>query len=196
MRIAILAAAAACLANGPALAETMTCKTLIEHSAADTDNPWQTVNDGVMGGLSSGGSVLSDGALLFKGVTNTNGGGFSSIRIPVERGAMAGADHLKVHMKRDVRTYSMTLRTNVTSFGRRIAFRTDIQGSPEGEWGDGVLKFDRLKASIWGRSVPDAVFDPAEVVEMGIIIYDGEDGPFEMNLSKIEACSADADTGA
>ncbi|MEM1087110.1 MAG: CIA30 family protein [Pseudomonadota bacterium] len=196
MRLALLAAAAACLATGPALAETMTCKTLIEHSTNDTDNPWQTVNDGVMGGLSSGGSVLSDGTLLFKGVTNTNGGGFSSIRIPVERGAVAGADHLKVHMKRDARTYSMTLRTNVTSYGRRIAFRTDIKGSPEGEWGDGVLKFENLEASIWGRSVPDAVFDPAEVVEIGIIIYDGQDGPFEMNLRKIEACRTEPNADA
>ena len=121
MRIIMTALLALCLIGSPAMAETMTCKTLIEHSEADTENPWQTVNDGVMGGLSSGGSILSDGVLLFKGVTNTNGGGFSSIRMTLPRGAMAGADHLKVRMKRDARAYSMTLRTNVRSFGRRFA---------------------------------------------------------------------------
>ncbi|MEL6825954.1 MAG: CIA30 family protein [Pseudomonadota bacterium] len=170
------------------MAEAQSCKTLLEHSPNDTANPWRTVNDGVMGGLSDGGSVLEDGALTFAGVTNTNGGGFSSIRLRVAPGSMAGADRLKVHMKRDARTYSMTLRTNVMSYGRRIAFRAPIVTSSEDEWGDGVLAFDTLKASIWGRSVPDAFFDPGEVVEIGLIIYDGKDGPFEMQLKRIEAC--------
>ncbi|MEL6861992.1 MAG: CIA30 family protein [Pseudomonadota bacterium] len=171
------------------MAEAETCQTLLEHSVSDTANPWRTVNDGVMGGLSEGGSVLKEGALRFEGVTNTNGGGFSSIRLRLPPGVMAGASRLKVHMKRDARTYSMTLRTNVTSYNRRIAFRAPILDAPEGEWGDGILAFDTLKASIWGRSVPDAVFDPSEVVEIGLIIYDGQDGPFEMDLKRIEVCS-------
>lgn len=45
-----------------------------------------------------------------------------------------------------------------------------------------------LEASIRGQPVPDAVFDPSEVVEIGIIIYDGKDGPFEMKLKRIETC--------
>lgn len=196
MRNLIAALLLAGLANTPAQAdmtadtqaETMTCTTITEHADSDASNPWRTVNDGVMGGRSSGGSHLSGGVLEFAGETNTNGGGFSSIRMEVPRGAMAGADHLKVYMNRDARSYSLTLRTNVRSFGRRIAFRGSIEGAPAGEWGAGRLSFDQLKASIWGRPIPDAVFDPAEVVELGLIIYDGEDGPFSMQLKRIEAC--------
>ena len=188
MRISIVALIAASLLGGPAMAETRSCKTLLEHTEGETDNPWRTVTDGVLGGLSDGGSVLQDGALTFSGITNTNGGGFSSIRMRVAPGLMTGAERLKVHMKRDARTYSMTLRTNVTSYRRRIAFRAPITGAGVGEWSDGELSFDTLKASIWGRPVPDAVFDPSEVVEIGLIIYDGKDGPFEMQLKRIEAC--------
>ena len=182
------------LAGGPALADTYSCRTVIEHTETDTSNPWQTVNDGVMGGRSSGGSNLQSGTLVFAGVTNTNGGGFSSIRMRVPRGTLTGADHLKVHMKRDARDYAMTLRTNVRSFGRRIAFRGPLSGTPEGNWGDAVLSFESLRASIWGRGVRGAVFDPGEVVEIGLIIYDGRDGPFEMELKRIEACSLNAQT--
>ena len=189
MKVVVTAVISAGLLGGSAVAQTKSCKTLLEHSEGQTENPWRTVNDGVMGGLSDGGSVLQNGALTFSGVTNTNGGGFSSIRMRTAPGAIAEADHLKIHMKRDARTYSMTLRTNVTSYQRRIAFRSAITGAPEGEWGDGILSFDTLKASIWGRPVPDAVFDPSEVVEIGLIIYDGKDGPFEMQLKRIEACS-------
>ena len=190
MRRYLIAAFAVFISGEPVMAEDSNCRTLIEHSESDTANPWRTVNDAVMGGRSTGGSTLRAGVLLFAGSTNTNGGGFSSIRLPVERGSLAGADHLKLHMQRDARAYSVTLRTNVRLFGRRIAFRAPIADAPEAEWGDGVLRFDRLKASLNGRSVSGAVFDPGEAVEVGLIIYDGEDGPFEMRLKRIEACSA------
>ncbi|MEQ3746138.1 MAG: CIA30 family protein [Henriciella sp.] len=188
MRIALTALVLAYILGGQAVAETQSCTTLLEHTENETENPWNTVNDGVMGGRSEGGSFLEDDLLTFAGITNTNGGGFSSIRLSVPRGAMAGANHLKVHMKADARTYSMTIRTNAKSYGRRIAFRAPIIGAPQAKWGDGVLSFETLKASIWGRPVTDAVFDPSDVVEIGLIIYDGEDGPFEMQLKRIEAC--------
>lgn len=171
-----------------ALAETDTCTTIIEHTEADNENPWRTVNDGVMGGLSSGTSSLEEGVLSFAGITNTNGGGFSSVRLKVPRGVMAGTSNIKVHMKRDARSYSLTLRTNVRSYGRRVAFRGPLIKAPEGKWGVGVLSFDSLQASFRGRVVSNAVFDPAEVVELGLIIYDGKDGPFAMQLQRIEAC--------
>ncbi|MEM1106753.1 MAG: CIA30 family protein [Pseudomonadota bacterium] len=190
MRGLLIAIVSLGIMAAPAFAEAGMCTTLIEHSDADTENPWRTINDGVMGGRSSGGSALAGGALVFRGVTNTNGGGFSSIRLPIARGALAGADHLRVHMKRDARTYSVTLRTDIRRFGRPIAFRAPIVDAPEGAWGDWALVFDTLKASFDGTAVPDAVFDPAEATEIGIIIYDGRDGPFEMALKRIEACAA------
>ncbi|MEM9377105.1 MAG: CIA30 family protein [Pseudomonadota bacterium] len=194
MRYLIPAILSVGLIGGPAMAETQICTTIIEHHADDQDNPWQTVNDGVMGGLSSGGSALQDDGLVFSGITNTNGGGFSSVRVALPAGLMDGADHLKVHMKRDARTYSLTLRTNVTSFGRRVAFRAPIENAPQGAWGDGILSFENLRASIWGRTVRNAKFDPSDVVELGLIIYDGADGPFEMKLKRIEACRSTVST--
>ena len=41
---------------------------------------WRIVNDNVMGGRSRGDFEISEESLSFFGVTNTNGGGFSSIR--------------------------------------------------------------------------------------------------------------------
>lgn len=170
------------------MAESNSCITILEHRDTDTENPWQTVNDGVMGGLSSGGSILDKGVLSFSGITNTNGGGFSSVRLQVAPGVMAEANRIKVYMKRDARSYSLTMRTNVRSFGRRVAFRGPVVEAAIGEWSYGILFFDSLKASIRGQPVPNAIFDPAEVVELGLIIYDGKDGPFDMQLKRIEAC--------
>ena len=41
---------------------------------------WRIVNDNVMGGRSRGHFEISEQSLSFFGTTNTNGGGFSSIR--------------------------------------------------------------------------------------------------------------------
>ena len=46
----------------------------------DASSKWVTVNDNVMGGRSKGGFVIKKDRLIFSGATNTNGGGFSSIR--------------------------------------------------------------------------------------------------------------------
>ena len=48
--------------------------------------PWRSINDGVMGGLSSGGMRLEDGIAVFSGTLSLeNNGGFSSVRsIPAE----------------------------------------------------------------------------------------------------------------
>lgn len=188
MRLFVLLVLSACLTEGRLVAQAEICETLAEHSGAAEESTWQSVNDNVMGGRSSGGVELENGVVTFAGVTNTNGGGFSSIRLRVQRGTLTGADYLKVQVKRDARAYSMTLRTNLRSYGRRVAFRGPLLGAPEGGWGEGVLSFETLEASIWGRSVPDAKFDPGEVIELGMIIYDGNDGPFEIQFKQIEAC--------
>jgi len=171
------------------MAETSSCITILEHRDTDTENPWETVNDGVMGGLSSGGSFLDNGVLSFSGATNTNGGGFSSVRLKLSPGVIAETKIIKVYMKRDARSYSLTMRTNVRSYGRRVAFRGPILEATIGEWSYGILSFDSLKASIWGQPVSNAIFDPSKVVELGLIIYDGKDGPFNMQLKRIEACN-------
>ena len=52
----------------------------------DREGPgWYVVNDDVMGGRSEGNFKVEQGELRFAGRTNTDGGGFSSIRTrPVE----------------------------------------------------------------------------------------------------------------
>lgn len=67
----------------PAIAETKedtSDMTLLSFESPDEARAWFTVNDNVMGGRSLGNSAHMNDVLLFAGSTNTNGGGFSSIR--------------------------------------------------------------------------------------------------------------------
>ena len=58
----------------------MQTPTPIRFDQPDASRQWVTVNDNVMGGRSIGDFTIKEGKLVFRGSTNTNGGGFSSIR--------------------------------------------------------------------------------------------------------------------
>lgn len=149
---------------------------------------WRPVNDGVMGGRSSGGPRFEDDRMIFEGVINTNGGGFSSVRAPVLRGYLADMSALKLRVKSDGRGYKLTLRTSMTFRGRSVAFQAPIPKTTPGDWVEVSLPFSDLEASIFGRPIGDVPFDAADVRTIGIILSDGQDGPFKLELDWLEAC--------
>lgn len=155
---------------------------------SETAIGWEAVNDGVMGGKSSGGSSVENSSLVFAGVLNTDGGGFSSVRTPMTRGDLAGSSGLTLRVKSDGRAYKLALQTNKKNLFRSISFNLNIPVTPAGEWQEITAKFEDVKASIWGRSLSNVEFDPAKVKELGVIIADGKDGPFRLEVAWIKSC--------
>ncbi|WP_418152455.1 CIA30 family protein [Litorimonas sp. RW-G-Af-16] len=126
--------------------------------------------------------------MVFDGVINTNGGGFSSVRRDVTPGLLREATGLTLNVRSDGREYKVTMKTQARLRGRYISFQGVIPPSAPGEWAVVTVNFDDLKASIFGRPVRGASFAPAEVSEIGIIIADGQDGPFELHVKDIASC--------
>lgn len=149
---------------------------------------WRAVNDGVMGGKSLGGPRFENDHMLFEGVINTNGGGFSSIRKDITPGSLKDASGLKLRTKPDGRNYKLTFRTDARHRGRLISFQGAIPQSKAGQWSDVTVSFDDLTASLFGQPVKGKAFDNAAVQEIGIIIADGQDGPFRLEVDWIKAC--------
>ncbi len=150
---------------------------------------WKTVLDGVMGGRSTGNRFPQDGHMVFKGNINTNGGGFSSIRRVISRGDMSGAEALKLRLKQDGRAYRLTFRTEARLRGRSISYQLDIPKTPKGEWAEVTVPLKDFRTSIFGYDVTAPPFNPEEVREMGIILADGVDGPFQIELAEISCTS-------
>ena len=147
--------------------------------------PWQTVLDGVMGGRSTGTRVFEDGAMVFQGTINTNGGGFSSICLPVQPGALDGAGAVTLRIKPDGRAYTLTFRTDQRYRTRPVSFQAPIPQTPPGEWADVRVPLDGLNASVFGRDVPVDTFNQDEVREIGILLADGVDGPFRLEIASL-----------
>ncbi len=75
-----------------------------------TNMGWRVVNDSVMGGRSRGNLEITDEKLIFTGSTNTNGGGFSSIRSKRLRLNFGDHEKLRIKLRGDGREY--TFRVN------------------------------------------------------------------------------------
>lgn len=173
-----------------AQAKTMNngCAMNIDFRTETVSQEWRAVNDGVMGGLSSGGPNFEKGHMTFAGIINTNGGGFSSVRTSAKLGELANTKSLALRVKSDGRAYRVTMRTNATYGWRRISFQAPINTQKIGEWETVEVSYDDLRASIFGRPIRGASFDKSEVVEIGLILSDGQDGPFSLEVESIKAC--------
>ena len=160
----------------------------IDFDTSAETRAWRAVNDGVMGGLSSGGPRFDNGQMIFQGVINTNGGGFSSVRSSVPKGALSNASGIKLRVRTDGRDYKLTLRSSAAWRGRRVSFQAPIPPSKAGEWTEVSVPFSDLRGTIFGRAVRGAEFDKDAVVELGIILADGRDGPFRLDVDWITNC--------
>jgi NADH dehydrogenase [ubiquinone] 1 alpha subcomplex assembly factor 1 len=160
---------------------------LASFDAKNVAEGWKTVNDNVMGGRSKGGPKFSNGILTFTGATNTNGGGFSSIRTKAGDYDLSGKSGLLIRMRGDGRTYKAELRTNVTNGRREVPFRADFK-TVKDEWREVFLPLESFSPTRFGRTLKNPpALDPAKISSFGFMIYDKKDGDFTLEVDWVKA---------
>jgi len=142
---------------------------------------WRVVNDNVMGGRSSGGFDVSEGVLVFSGVTNTNGGGFSSIRSTPRQLDLGDYSSLGLSFRGDGRTYTFRLKSNKSAIAYWAEFPTENNA-----WQEVMIPFASFQPRWRGRILDEPPIEPSEINELGIMIYDANDGPFRLEVDTIK----------
>ena len=183
------AAAAAEAAPGPAVEEAPGVPLVDLHDPEDNAR-WRMVNDDVMGGRSIGGVSFEGGVMTFSGSINTDGGGFSSVRRPLPEGALKGMDRVFLRVRAvDDRPYRVNFRDGAGGGrrdGRSVLHRFDLPITEPGAWETVEVRFADLVPSVRGDPRPGLPrFEPGEAVEMGFILNDTGDGPFELQVSGV-----------
>jgi len=170
-------------------------KLLMDFSDAAVARQWQSVNDGVMGGISEGNfRITDDETLAFSGnLSLENNGGFASIRTrPADLG-LGGYDTIAVRIKGDGRTYSINLRTA----SRRAAgsYRAPIE-TEKNRWIKVRIPLQSFTYTAYGRRVAAAPLRAKDIQSVGFTLSDKQPGPFKMEVSSIRAEKAGADLAA
>lgn len=164
---------------------------LTDFTSSSADLGWYVVNDNVMGGRSVGDFEQAQGILRFAGRTNTNGGGFSSIRTKPLRLDLANHAGIRVRVQGDGRRYTWRLTTGARWRGRQVSYWADFD-TQKGTWSTVDIAFSSFVPRFRGDRLNGPVLEPGEITGMGLMIYDGQDGRFELHLASVEAYVADA----
>lgn len=159
---------------------------LFRFDGQDVARPWQTVNDGVMGGRSDGRfKINQDKKLEFFGTLSLeNNGGFASVRA---RGAKLGlkrGDVIVARVRGDGRQYNFNLYSQRTRYSYRQAFKTE-----KDKWIEVEIPVDKFAATWRGRVFPSEKLDPSDVNGLGILLGDKKAGPFKLEVDWIKAAA-------
>jgi len=165
-----------------------TCVTLADFSSDDANSQWLVVNDNVMGGRSLGDRSFNNGTMTFTGSINTNGGGFSSLRLPLPPQSLAVVEWVTVRARSDGRTYLLTFSDGLEGRSRRISFRAPMEFTTPGDWETVTIQLADLYAASFGQPVAAEPFRADLATRLGIMLSDGVDGEFELEIDSIEAC--------
>lgn len=166
------------------------CLRLADFDDAEANQRWLVVNDNVMGGQSLGGLSFEAGTLIFEGDINTDGGGFSSLRLPLDPGVLTPFGRVELRARPDDRSYMVTFDDGLPGRDRRVSHRAPIGFGTAGEWQTVSVAFDELFPAIFGRPIDDLPFRPDLATRMGLMISDGFDGPFRLEVDWIDVCAS------
>jgi monofunctional biosynthetic peptidoglycan transglycosylase len=145
--------------------------------------PWQAVNDGVMGGISSGRMVAAGEGLRFEGdLSLENNGGFASVRRLVVED-LAGMQRVRLQVRGDGRNYQFRIRQDNGFDG--VAWRQVF--STTESWQTVELPFEDFEPVFRGRPVPQAgPVEASRIRQIGFLIADKTPGPFALEIRAIE----------
>lgn len=163
------------------------CEVLTDFKNATTNEAWRTVNDNVMGGKSKGGFVFMQDALVFSGYINTDGGGFSSIRMDLKGKSMEGFEtiNLRLRTKDLKRKYEIIMEDRNRS---SIVYRSTIPIENTEDWQEVSMPLADFTTSRRGKRIQQPNFKKEAPRSIGFILSDTSDGTFTLEVDWIKLC--------
>jgi monofunctional biosynthetic peptidoglycan transglycosylase len=157
--------------------------TIVDFSRGDAI--WPHINDGVMGGVSSGGMSAGEGYATFQGtVSFENNGGFSSVRSPIVVHDLSMYEGLVLRVRGDGKRYGFRLKIDASFDG--VSYQVQIE-PPAGEWTEISVPFTDFIPVYRGRVVRDhPPLDPSRIATFGLIIS-RQEGPFRIDIASVGA---------
>lgn len=143
---------------------------------------WQVVNDGVMGGRSSGRFQLSEeGNGLFIGhISLANNGGFSSVRYQFKTLNVQSYTHLVLRIKGDGKKYQFRIKERASD---QYSYITTFQTTAD--WETIQLTLSDMCPYFRGRKLNKPSFNQETIEEIGFLIGNKIAENFKLEIASI-----------
>lgn len=147
---------------------------------------WTSIDDAVMGGVSSSEMVIENGVAIFRGrVSLDNNGGFASVRSYPKKYDLSGFGGLILRVRSDGKRYTFRLRT--TADFDSVSYQVKLQPDA-GIWQEIFLSFDQFEPIFRGRRVDGyPPLDISNIHTFGLMIADRQEGRFQIELQSVSA---------
>jgi NADH dehydrogenase [ubiquinone] 1 alpha subcomplex assembly factor 1 len=150
---------------------------IFDFNKNSSNNNWEIINDGVMGGLSQGRfSIDNEGNGVFEGaISLENNGGFSSLRHAFKK------INVSIRLKGDKKAYQFRIKDKNASY---FSYITTFETS--GDWQTIDIKLTDLYPSYRGRKLNLPNFSSDSFEEIVFLIGNKKNESFKLLLDKIE----------
>lgn len=166
-------------------AESAGAVTLYDFESPADLADWRTVDDNVMGGVSSGRlNYVSAGVAAFVGTLSLeNNGGFSTVRTRQVLGDLTGKTGLELRVRGDGRRYTIFAKSNNKDDG--YLFQRDIVPQA-GRWQVFRIPFADMNPRYRGMKLPLwPALSAGDVQVIGVMIADKQPGDFRLEIDSI-----------
>lgn len=152
---------------------------------ASMNQPWQPLNDGVMGGLSKGEFEVHDSSITWRGQTRLeNNGGFASLRSTWGKRNLSGLERIVVKCRGTGGPFKLTMETS-ERWWMPYAYASF---EPSAEWQEVVISASELRwnqAQMGDLNSVRPSHDLGQVLRLGLMKYDGTAQPFNLEIQSI-----------
>jgi monofunctional biosynthetic peptidoglycan transglycosylase len=154
----------------------------------DGEPLWYTVDDNVMGGVSSSViDIIEPGIMSFSGTMSLeNNGGFSSVRSDWAPTDLSDADGVLLRVLGDGKVYRLRIRSADT--GPEISFNAAFETTPE-TWKVVYVPFSSMVPTYRGFIMDVDALDPSSISSFGFMLSDKQPGGFRLLVDWIRAVS-------
>lgn len=158
-------------------------KTVLSMSEPKESRYWRSINDNVMGGVSTGRiTFLTDHALFSGEISLENNGGFSSVTRQAPKLSSA-TENVNIAVIGDGNTYQLRLTTYLN--GYRLGYKHEFK-TKNGTKQQLSLPIKDFIATFHGRRVWDAPeLNLEKVRELGFLLANKKAGAFELKIYNI-----------
>jgi len=165
---------------------SLTRDVIFDFSSSSELRDWQIVDDGVMGGRSSGNLSISDeGHGVFSGtISLENNGGFSSVRYGIDDMPVDSNSALRIRIQGDGSTYQLRIKHN-----QRYEYSYVQEFKTSGEWQEIDIAVADMYPVYRGRRLNRPNFNYDSIEELTFLIGNGRAQSFRLLIDNIELIS-------
>ncbi|NQX77125.1 CIA30 family protein [Gilvibacter sp.] len=159
---------------------------LIDFGTQGNNQEWFALNDGVMGGMSSGRLNYTPTSFVFEGqVSLENNGGFASARGPFEAMDLSGFSTVIIKYRSTGMDFALTL--NNSRLWYRPNYKTSLPET-DGKWKTITLDLNDFMEYRVGKATGNAISSPVleKIIRLGLISDEKRAGIYRIEVDFIK----------